>query len=255
MRASYPEAELHIITSLCERNKTSIDVGAHNGIYAIHMLDASRDCIAFEPRRAQADEFAEMVRCLSLPVRVEAVALSDVEGEGILRVLEQDKGRSTIEVDNVLTDPDGSERHETIVPLRRLDDYHLCSVGCIKIDVEGHELAVLHGGLQTIRRYRPNILVEVEERHKPNSIQTVRQFFASLQYHGYFLLEHDFIPIEMFEVGKYQDPANIGGWRTNWQRFGVYINNFIFWPEENTPRVETALKNSGMRLRQGPTLM
>jgi FkbM family methyltransferase len=71
-----------------------------------------------------------------LPVRVEAVALSDTQGEATLRILEQDGGRSTIESDNTLEDPDGSGRYEITVPMRQLDEYALEAVGFIKIDVE-----------------------------------------------------------------------------------------------------------------------
>jgi FkbM family methyltransferase len=34
-------------------------------------------------------------------------------------------------------------------------------VRCIKIDVEGAELSVLHGGQDTLRRYHPDIILEV----------------------------------------------------------------------------------------------
>src|SRR5262249_30777282 len=110
MRGWFHEQELYIAPSLCDKHKTSIDIGAADGIYTIHIIDTCRDCVAFEPRQAQAFELKEMVRYLSLPVRVEAVALSDVRGEANLRILERDQGRSTIEYDNILDDPDGSER-------------------------------------------------------------------------------------------------------------------------------------------------
>jgi FkbM family methyltransferase len=57
-----------------------------------------------------------------------------------------------IEKLNSLEDVDDSKVFEIAVPTRRLDDYELDAVGFIKIDVEGHELAVLRGGTETIRR-------------------------------------------------------------------------------------------------------
>jgi FkbM family methyltransferase len=71
----------------------------------------------------------------SLPVRIEAVALSDVRGEATLRILKEDEWRSTIERDNPL---ENSEPYEMVVLTQRLDDYDLDAVGFIKIDVEGH---------------------------------------------------------------------------------------------------------------------
>jgi hypothetical protein len=43
--------------------------------------------------------------------------------------------------------------------VRRLDDFSL-RPGFIKIDVEGHELEVLNGGINTIRQSLPTLMVE-----------------------------------------------------------------------------------------------
>jgi FkbM family methyltransferase len=182
-----------------------------------------------------------MFEYLSLPVQVEAVALSDVQADASLRVLERDEGRSTIERDNTLEDPDGSDKYEITVPTRRLDDYGLDAVGFVKIDVEGHELAVLRGGSTTLQRFRPTILVEIEERHKPNSINDVNEFLAALGYNGYFILSRDLRPIAEFDLSKHQNVEHIGGWKTNWQRSGVYVNNFFFVPADGKSRLEVAI--------------
>jgi FkbM family methyltransferase len=235
------EQELRIVPLLCDKTKTSIDIGASEGVYTIVMIDASRDCWTFEPRLAQTFELREMVEYLSLPVRIEAVALSDRQGEAKLRILERDVGRSTIEPDNVLEDPDGSATLEITIPTRRLDDYKLDVIGFIKIDVEGHELSVLRGGSETIRRCLPTMLIEIEERHKPNSIRDVSEFLSELGYEGYFILNRNLMPMKYFDTSKYQDSGNIGGWKTSWKRSGIYINNFFFVPTGVRSRLEAAV--------------
>jgi FkbM family methyltransferase len=143
---SFPEDEPHIAPLLCDKTKMSIDIGACGGIYTSHIVGASRDCLAVEPNPKESSKLVEMIRNLSLPVRVETVALSDSPGKASLRIHEKDGGRSTIEKLNRLEDVDYSQVFEIAVPTRRLDDYELDAVGFIKIDVEGHELAVLRGG-------------------------------------------------------------------------------------------------------------
>ncbi len=248
MRRSYHEQELHIVPFLCEKDKTSIDIGAQDGIYTIHMLDAARDCLAFEARRAEANALTETVRYLSLPVHVEAVALSDSQGEASLRILERDGGRSTIEPANTLEDPDGSERSEVMVQTRRLDDYNLDAVGFIKIDVEGHELSVLRGGLATIRRCLPMLLIEIEERHRPNAIHDVNELLLNLGYETYFILNKNLMDLSSFDLIQHQNVEHIGGWKTNWRRSGVYVNNFFFVPAGGRSRLEAAVNSVRMHL-------
>jgi FkbM family methyltransferase len=241
MRQLYHEQELHVAPLLCDKDKTSIDIGAAEGIYTVHLVHHSRNCLAFEPRLTKATELQEMFEHLSLPVQVETVALSDVQRDATLRVLASDEGRSTIERDNTLEDPDGSERYEITVPTRRLDDYDLTSVGFIKIDVEGHELPVLRGGAGTIERCRPIILAEIEERHKPNAIHDVSKFLANLGYEGYFVLSRNLLSMSCFDLTRHQNVEHIGGWRANWRRSGVYVNNFFFVPVGDRYRLEAAV--------------
>jgi FkbM family methyltransferase len=125
MRSRSDEQELYLAPLLCDPKKTSIDIGAGEDIYTVHILNSSHDCLAFEPLQRKAFEMAQMVEALSLPVRIEAVALSDVRGEATLRILKEDEWRSTIERDNPL---ENSEPYEMVVATQRLDDYDLDAV-------------------------------------------------------------------------------------------------------------------------------
>ena len=50
--------------------------------------------------------------------------------------------------------------------MKRLDDIKIKNdIGFIKIDVEGHEKNVIQGGLDTIKKNKPVLLIEIEEKH------------------------------------------------------------------------------------------
>ena len=66
------------------------------------------------------------------------------------------------------------------VQLIRLDDISIEKVSLIKIDVEGHELSVLRGGSETIRKYRPHLYIEIQNE---NLLSEVEDFLFEL---GYF---------------------------------------------------------------------
>jgi hypothetical protein len=120
------------------------------------------------------------------------------------------------------------------VPTNRLDNYTITPLGFIKIDVEGHELAVLDGARGTLDRERPIVLIEAEERHNPGSVSAVIAFFVSLQFDGYFLHDGKLRSVNQFDIAQYQDVRNLD---RNARRTGVYINNFLFVPSERRSRL------------------
>lgn len=233
-RIGHFDPELQLIRHLCDRTKVSIDVGASIGSYTVHMLNFSAKCYAFEPRPDSAAYLAG--RLASRPnsrLLVETVALSDHAGEAQLRVLVNDTGRSSIEKDNPVEQL-GAIKVLT-VPMRRLDDYDAIGpVGCIKIDVEGHEAAVLHGARRILVRDHPSLIIEIEERHKRHSVSTVSRFLGELGYSGFFFRRHRLHPIESFRVEEHQDVSNIAG---NVNVNNKYVNNFLFFAKESLPKV------------------
>lgn len=222
--------DVTLVRSLCDPTRVSLDIGADIGEFAIAMSSSSRSVIAFEPRPAQARHLAAMFAAVGAPVRVEALALSDQPGVVSMRVVESDPGRSTIDNDNVLDTAVGGTVATIDVPMQRLDDLHLDDVGLVKIDVEGHELAVLRGAVDTLSRNRPTIVVEAEDRHHANAVAEITALLTELGYQGHFTLDGVRHPIEEFDVARHQDPANIGGAEDDWAPRGVYVNNFVFLP-------------------------
>ncbi len=177
------EPELHLVPGLCDPARWSLDVGANNGVYSFHMARASAGVMAFEP---QPRHVRFLRQALGAPARVEQVALSDAAGEVRLRVprARMEDGRATIEPANRLA---GFDCDEIRVPCRRLDDYRLPAVGMIKIDVEGHELSVIEGARERLARDRPNLLIEAEERHRPQAVASLCARLRELGYAAHLL--------------------------------------------------------------------
>jgi hypothetical protein len=69
------------------------------------------------------------------------------------------------------------------VEVKRLDDLNLHRCRMMKIDVEGMELGVLKGGVETIRRLRPALYVENDREE--NSAELIH-FIAELDYELYW---------------------------------------------------------------------
>jgi FkbM family methyltransferase len=248
LQEATPERELRLLPYLPGAEKTAVDVGAARGVYAAWLLRSFARVVAFEPRPEPAKTLAMMAGVLRLPIQVECVALSNEDGTTILRMLSRDLGRSTIERANDLADPDGSPHTEISVETRRLDGYGIPDVGVIKIDVEGHELAVLEGAADTIERCRPSLLVECEERHLRGATGRLFSWVCAKGYEGLFLLGDKLVSVDRFSAGLHQDPENISGWKDGWQRRGTYVNNFIFIPRESVDQFLSSMDRSAMKI-------
>ena len=241
LRTADHEDELILLPLLCRAGQVGLDVGASAGIYSVRMSGMVSRCIAFEPRPHQARELRQMALYAHLPIEVEEIAVSGASGWTTLRILVDDPGRSTIEQDNVLADEDGSASESVNVMTRTLDSYCFAPVGFVKIDVEGHELAVLQGAAALLQTQRPRLLVEVEDRHRAHAMRDVCEFMVGAGYSGFFNDGGRLRSVVEFDPDVHQIPGNIGGWKSGWRRHGVYINNFIFVPTEEEAVLEPAL--------------
>lgn len=214
--------EFSILLSLCDEEQIAIDIGAARGEMTLLLLEHSQACYAFEPCRAHSVFLRRHFRDYRKPVFIEEVALSDSTGDAELRQFRHLPGQSTIEPDNTRIDREIEATH--IVPKRRLDDYGLRNISCIKIDVEGHEEAVIRGAMSLLQREHPSLLVEIEERFRPNALATVFQLLATIGYRGFFVLDNKLVSVDRFDKKLYQPLDSIGG-RT---KTALYINDFLF---------------------------
>lgn len=229
----YGEVELHLLEFLCRGDADAIDVGANDGSYVHYMRRYSRHVFAYEPMPGLADALR---RKFPRDVTIEGIALSDKAGTAELRMPVVDgvvvTGCSTVSPDASATYPG---YQGIAVPMDRLDNVYRGHAAIIKIDVEGHELSVLDGAVETIRRCRPRVLVELLETLAPGCIEEARAYFDRLGYRGYFVHQGVLKPIERFSAAEMQNPANLPDLTAPLQarqRFGRFIYNFIFLPPQ-----------------------
>lgn len=223
------EPELRLVPRLLRPGGVAVDVGSHSGAYAYEMARGGRaQTIAFEPNPDlhPCPEAARARPYLLLPF-----ALSDHCGSAVMRVPVTGGirrfGRSSISGRNRFCT--ASLHRELPVLTRTLDSFGLPEVGFVKIDVEGHELAVLRGAEAVIERDRPNFLIEAERRHNPSSPWAVFRFFRRRGYAGFLLSFGKLRPLRAFRRSRGAVRA-APIWR------GPAFNNFVFLPESGGSR-------------------
>jgi hypothetical protein len=90
--------------------------------------------------------------------------------------------------------------------------------------VEGHELEVLRGSLAILKNHRPNLLVEIEQRHSSVPIAETFSFITGQGYRGEFLdRERNLQRLASFDPAKHQADPRLAGQPGS-------VSNFIFRP-------------------------
>lgn len=186
---SNDSAILHEFVARARHARGIVDVGANAGLYTYHAVAVAPEVptLALEPITELAELLcANLKRNLRGAARVANVAASDTAGEAEFFVADSDEV-SSLRSDHVY-EYEGNAGARRLVRTATLDqlipEHGLNDVDLIKIDVEGHELSVLRGAEETLRRHRPTLLLEVK---KPN----VGEARALLQANGYRLQRFD----------------------------------------------------------------
>lgn len=144
--------------ALLEPGQTILDVGGHIGWYALHAAAQFPDSKvhAVEP---MPESYAQLQRNAALNdldnVTLHAMALGEHDDEVIFFF---DPEYPTAASSANLMPADTVRR--VTVPMRRMDGLGLAP-DVIKIDVEGGELGVLRGGVETLTAHRPAVFCEM----------------------------------------------------------------------------------------------
>jgi len=206
---------------------TVLDIGAHKGGYLYFLRKQTGEngkIYAFEPQENLYQYLRYIVTLLGWSnVTVENIALSDNRGEATLYIPTNKTKEGSSPGATIVEHPERSDFAKTQrISTDTLDSF--CERNSIrpvflKIDVEGNELPIFKGGLNILQKYKPKILVEIEERHVgQEKVLETFEFMKSLGYKGRFIHGNDFVSLGEFSFSKYQNPGDHEN----------YCNNFVF---------------------------
>lgn len=157
----YDKQTKKVIKALCEQNSCCIDIGAHKGEVLDIMLKHAPNGVhyAFEPIPEMFTALQTKYKSLK-NVHVHGVALSNEKGEASFNHVVSNPSYSGLKK-RKYDRPD--EQDQTITVVTNLLDNIIpqdYTPTLIKIDVEGGELLVLEGAINTIKRTQPTIIFE-----------------------------------------------------------------------------------------------
>jgi len=232
--------ELRFLTAL-HRPGSLVDVGAHDGLLALPLSRLpGAYVLAFEPLPAAFARFS--ATCAGIAsIQPIPLALGDAPGQLTLSMpvvegVRQEQWASLVKTFEGYGPHVGAEQVQ--VPVVTLDSFGLRDLTAMKIDVEGAEYEVLRGARDTLRRCRPVLTLELEERHREGSTWAVPAFLDALDYITCFALDGQWWPASALDRATMQraspDPSDYAA-------SDPYVFNFFAWPRERDAEVRQRL--------------
>ena len=156
---------------------TVLDIGAATGMYTTFWAQKAARVHSFE---AVPDVYKQLEK---VEERFENVVTYN-------KAVGKQSGSATFYVDDKRLSNSGFTDLVDGIPIEvdvvSVDDLDLKDVGFIKIDVEGHELDVLEGAVNTIERDRPVCMVEVYPKFNQGPVAATFDWFFDRGYDAFY---------------------------------------------------------------------
>lgn len=214
------ECEMQLLARIVDDRDLVIDVGGNRGVYAYKFWRLGSKVQVFEPNPKCMDVLSAWANDKP-SVSLHHVALSSSSGSATLHI-PVDKLGVEHDASASIEHSDFETVRDQVVPLETLDSFSFELVKLIKIDVEGHEMSVIEGAIDTIVTSKPVLLIEIEQRHNNKSINCIFERIVSFGYNGYFMKKGRLVKLDAFNVDHDQNIKNLNSLDQE------YINNFLF---------------------------
>jgi FkbM family methyltransferase len=217
--------EIAYLERCIKKDDTVFDIGAHKGGYTFWMQKAvgyHGKVIAFEPQQKGAQLLRNIFPARN--VHVVSAALSNSKGKQSFYIQPQ---AASVSYEASLENKYDTSSVDT-VETTTIDTYCIendLHPAFLKIDVEGHEQQVIEGGVETLTRLHPVLLIEAEVRHiGEEKINQLFRLIEGLGYEGFFYWKGKRLSLKDFDPAIHQSLTNL---HSNQK---LYCNNFMFEP-------------------------
>ena len=194
------ENEIDLLKRFIKPGTDSIDVGVYRGVYSYERSKYAKKVHSFEPNPLIFKYINKNLKKISNNIDLYNFALSNENKVSNLRIPIRNKkidkenyeehylmGRATV---HELNNFQNYEKFE--ITLKKIDDFNFDNeISFMKIDVEGHEMEVIEGGKLFIKKNKPVLLVEIEERHSKKNVHDSIDYINELGYKSYIYDEND----------------------------------------------------------------
>ncbi len=222
------EPEFLWLSGYLKPNDVFMDIGANVGayIYQAEKIIPAENIIAFEPNPGLYRRLKRIFRKVS----IYPVALSDETTEALFKI-PVIHGKKVHSRGTLLTNLREKDEEKSVmgkVKVTTLDDwtaqYRPEKISFVKMDVEGNEIRTAKGAGNTIRRFHPTLMIEIEQRHHQEPVWNFIRETEQLGYTAHYLNRKTLQPERLTEEFYRKQLSD------NVKNYQQYINNIIFLP-------------------------
>ncbi|WP_339869207.1 FkbM family methyltransferase [uncultured Algoriphagus sp.] len=167
-RGAHDWAPIFVLEKYLKTGDTFIDVGANQGEYSLwaaRKVGTNGKVVSFEPMPQLFDQLTANIRLnesFQKTISPVKLGLSDKKGEVTLYASEDsNEGTNTIYNTEKFSIELGKIQLDTLD--EQIEELKINKVNFLKIDVEGAELQVLKGALNTLKKHLPILLLEINK--------------------------------------------------------------------------------------------
>lgn len=194
-----------VIQELLEPGATFVDVGANVGFFSLiaSLTTPGIDVIAFEPNPKNVRIFNENVVANNLKnIRCEPLALSDTIGTATLYLNTSDMSASLLsDFQDDFNPATDSVQTQTTTLDCYFEQHGTPNKMVLKVDVEGHEVALLRGARRVLADCGPDLILEVLKPYPDEANVFLKQF----GYHFYQITDEGLLPSETLVSVRHGD--------------------------------------------------
>ncbi len=173
-KAEYQSYQRKISLAYVKESRVAIDIGANIGLWARDICEKFDQVHLFEPYEKNIDCLKKNLSNYN-NYSLHSCCLSNIDKESKLTIYPDGLGANTLNPQD-----ESTSELQIDVSCKRLDYYELNQVDYIKIDVQYHELEVIEGSIETLKRNNPVLCIEAARRNQ-DELNYVNKFINILQ--------------------------------------------------------------------------
>lgn len=166
-----------------------LDIGAHTGSFSLlPVFNSQIKVYAFEPSPWIYELLKTNIKLnnISKNTLTYNIALSNNSGVALLKIPKNKKDSGLATLGNPIRFKDIEEIE---IKTQKIDsfikEHNIKKIDFIKIDTEGAELSILNGGIETIKKYKPYMLIECDQKNTDQFGYNTEDIETLLQSVGY----------------------------------------------------------------------